>query len=276
MGDREEGHTREGTIAVEGGKLFYIEAGEGPAVLLVHGSGPGSREWSPTAENLARDHRVIRYDRRGYGRSADATLVPGWEQHYRDAAALMKELEIGPAAVVGWSAGGWVAIDLAVEHPELVSSIALVETGIPYPPAATPSVLGMLTLTRVQKMLRGDRPGAEAFLRWVHSEDGTNTLDRPDYPPDSRERMLAHASAIWADLSPRGRPSASAERLDRVRCPATLLFGDMGLSWFRRSAELFARRLPDATIETIEGSNHAFTFHQPERFAEAIREAVRG
>jgi 3-oxoadipate enol-lactonase len=274
--NREAGHPREGTIAVEGAELAYTEMGKGPPLLLVHGSGPDSRGWSPSDENLARDHRVITYDRRGYGRSADAPLVPGWEQHYRDAAWIMKELEIGPAAVVGWSGGGWIAIDLAVEHPELVRSIVLAETAIPYPPAATPSVLGMLVRTRLEKIFRGDKRGAETFLRWILTEDGTNTLDRPDYPQERTERMLANARGIWADLSPRGRPSASAERLRQVRCPVALLVGDTGLPWFRRSAELFAERLPDATIETIEGTNHAFTFHQPERFAEAIREAVRG
>jgi 3-oxoadipate enol-lactonase len=275
VADWEEGHTREGTIAVEGAELAYTEMGEGPALLLVHGSGPDSRVWSPSAEQLARDHRVITYDRRGYGRSAGAPLVAGWRQHYRDAASIMKGLEIGPAGVVGWSGGGWVAIDLALEHPELVRAIVLAETAIPYPPAAGPSVLGMLVLTRLQKIFRGERRGAETFLRWVLSEDGTNTLDRPDFPQEGAERMLANAHGIWADLSPRGRPGASADRLGLVHCPTTLLIGDMGLPWFRRSAELFTERLPDATIVTVEGSNHAFTFHQPERFAEAIREATR-
>ncbi len=75
----------------------------------------------------------------------------------------------------------------------------------------------------------------------------------------------------------RGRPNLSRAQLARVRCPVTLLVGDMGQPWFRRSAEAMAGMLPDAKVETIAGANHAFNDHQPERFADAIRRgAARG
>jgi pimeloyl-ACP methyl ester carboxylesterase len=105
-------------------------------------------------------------------------------------------------------------------------------------------------------------------------ENGTSTWDRDDYPDERRENNLGNADGMWADLNPRGRPDLSRDALEKVKCPVTLLIGDMGQAWFRKSANALASVLPDARVRTIEGTNHAFTFHQPERFAEGIIEAA--
>jgi pimeloyl-ACP methyl ester carboxylesterase len=68
---------RTGAVSVAGGELFYRAAGEGPPLLLIHGVGPDSRGWSPTFEKLAEDHRVVAYDRRGYGSSSPSPAAAG-------------------------------------------------------------------------------------------------------------------------------------------------------------------------------------------------------
>jgi pimeloyl-ACP methyl ester carboxylesterase len=262
------------TISVNGAELFYTESGKGPTLLLVHGAGHDSQAWSPSLEDLARDHRVVAYDRRGYGGSSGAPLVGGWRQHGEDAAEIIAKLGSAPIVVAGWSGGGNVALHLGAEHPDLVRSLVLAETPLVRPFAVPAPVVWKFLLIRVQRLLRGDRAAAEAFARWVTSENGSNTYDRPDYPQERREMLLRNMPGLWADFSVRGRPDLSDELLRRVYSRVTLVVGDMGQPLFRRSAEAFAERLPDATITMITGSNHAFTFHQPERFAEAIREAA--
>ena len=266
------------TISVNGAELSYTDSGQGPTLLLVHGAGQDSRAWSPSLEDLARDHRVIAYDRRGYGGSSGAPLVGGWRQHGDDAAEIIAKLGSAPIVVAGWSGGGDVALHLGAEHPDLVRSLVLAETPLvrlfAVPGPVVWKFLWKFLLIRVQRLLRGDRAAAEAFARWVTSENGSNTYDRPDYPQERRDMLLRNVPGLWADFSLRGRPDHSDALLHRVRSRVTLVVGDMGQPLFRRSAEAFAERLPDATITTITGSNHAFTFHQPERFAKAIREAA--
>jgi pimeloyl-ACP methyl ester carboxylesterase len=262
-----------GTVSVAGGELFYRVAGGGTPLLLVHGVGPDSRGWMPTFEKLAENHRVVAYDRRGYGRSSPPS-GGGWSSHAEDAVVVIEELGLSPATVVGWSGGGYVAIHLAVESPQLVRNLVLAETGLPLPPVATASYVLMFLRAQVIGRLRGHRAAAEAFLRWVLIENGSTTVDREDYPEERKERTVGNAEGIWADINPRGRPDLSRERLEKVKCPVTLLVGDMGQRWFRKSADALVGMLPDARLETIAGTNHAFTFHQPERFAEAIARAA--
>jgi pimeloyl-ACP methyl ester carboxylesterase len=262
-----------GTVAVADGELFYRVAGEGDPLLLIHGVGPDSRAWTPTFEKLAEGHRVIAYDRRGYGRSSPPS-TGGWKTHGEDASVLVEELGLSRASVVGWSGGGYVAIHLAVETPQLVRNLVLAETGLPLPPSATASYLLMFLRAQAIGRLRGHRAAAEAFLRWVLSENGGSTVDREDYPEERKELSLGNADGMWVDINPRGRPDLSRGRLEKVRCPVTVLVGDMGQRWFRKSADALVEMLPEGRLETIAGTNHALTFHQPERFAEAITRAA--
>jgi pimeloyl-ACP methyl ester carboxylesterase len=261
------------TIEVGGARLHYREAGEGDPLLLVHGSGPDSRGWRGAFDDLARDHRVIAYDRRGYGGSGGAPLGGGWQRHGEDAIELLLRLDAHPAKVAGWSGGGIVGVHLAVERPELVSSLVLAETGIARPPVAPPSFLATLLRAKIERRLRGDRAALATLLRWIMAENGTSTWDRPEYPDDRKEELYGNAPGIWADFAVRGRPDLSSKRLGRISCPVTFVLGETSQPWFGRSGEVFLEATPDADLVVIEGTNHAFTFHQPERFAEAIRAA---
>ncbi|MGZ3443019.1 MAG: alpha/beta fold hydrolase [Polyangia bacterium] len=265
---------REGTVSVGGASLFYKEAGTGSPLLLIHGGGPDSRGWSPIFEELARDHRVIAYDRRGYGKSVSAPLGGAWRRHGEDAAELLRALDATPAQVVAWSAGGYVAIDLATEHPELVRSLVLVETGLVRSPAATASFWRMVLAMKLLRLIRGDRAAIDRFMRWVTVEDVGTTWDRPEYAEERKLLIVGNRRGIWADFALRGRPDVSDRRLARIRCPVTCVLGAMGQPWFRRSAEVMLRSMPQAELVVVPGTNHAVSYHVPERVAEVIRNAL--
>jgi esterase len=123
---------RSGTVRVNGVRLYYEEHGEGPAILCVHGTGSSALLWSAAVPELARLGRVIVYDRRGCTRSErpdpyDKTSVG---EHADDAAALLDALGATPAAVIGRSYGGEVAIDLALRYPERVRGLVLLEAAV--------------------------------------------------------------------------------------------------------------------------------------------------
>jgi pimeloyl-ACP methyl ester carboxylesterase len=118
-------------IAVNGISLHYEEAGAGPPLLLIHAFPVGRRMWEPQIAALARRHRVIAYDVRGFGLS-DAPREPASYSQalsVEDARALLETLGATPAAVWGLSLGGNIALNLALTHPETVTKLILCDTG---------------------------------------------------------------------------------------------------------------------------------------------------
>src|SRR3954468_23940173 len=101
-----------GNVSAGAATLHYEQVGGGrPAVLLIHGT--AAALWGELPELLAAGHRVISYDRRGYGSSSGpqpTTLA----EHTTDAIGLLDALAVSQAVVVGWSVGGIVALDLAI------------------------------------------------------------------------------------------------------------------------------------------------------------------
>ena len=116
-------------IEANGTRLYVEESGAGDAIVLVHGFSLDTRMWDDQWEPLSSRYRVVRYDLRGFGRSALPT-----DQHYRhadDLRALTDALGIEPAHIVGLSLGGGVTLDFAVAHPDAVRSIVTVDAIMP-------------------------------------------------------------------------------------------------------------------------------------------------
>jgi pimeloyl-ACP methyl ester carboxylesterase len=116
-----------GMIEANGARFGYDEAGEGPAVVLLHAGLADRRMWDHQFTALAERHRVIRYDRRGHGESDDPE---GNVSHHRDLLAVMDALGVDEAALVGASMGGAYSLDAALAAPERVRRIALVGSGL--------------------------------------------------------------------------------------------------------------------------------------------------
>lgn len=108
-------------------RLAYDEAGAGSAIVLVHAGVADRRMWGHQFAELSKHHRVVRYDWRGYGGSADHE---GPVRHHEDLLALMDALDIPEATLVGASFGGAYAVDAALAAPERVSALALVCPGM--------------------------------------------------------------------------------------------------------------------------------------------------
>lgn len=118
-----------GMLSVNGTKLYYEEAGEGEPVILLHAHSVDSRMWDAQFEAFANHYRVIRYDLRGYGKSA----MPDPRRFFRhvdDLIDLLRQLHVSKAYLVGLSLGSMVAVDCLALHPEKVISAAVASSGL--------------------------------------------------------------------------------------------------------------------------------------------------
>lgn len=140
------------TIKVEGVDVRYHDAGEGPALVLIHGGGPGAGGWSNynrNIEELSKRFRVLAPDLPGFGQSGMKPLkspMPAWYAEIMG--KFLDELGIEKAHFVGNSLGGWISARLALDRPEKVDKLILMGTGGSTPMFSqfpTPGIVTLLT-----------------------------------------------------------------------------------------------------------------------------------
>jgi len=201
------------------GTVLHTETrGSGPAVLLIAGSGGDAAELAGVAAALADGFTVTTYDRRGNSRSPRPA---GWVQtslaeQADDAAALLAALGDRPAVLVGTSAGGSVALEVALRHPDAVRAAIIHEppilAGTTNPQAITAGLGAMIQ----QGMAAGGPPAAmELFLRWAAGDAAFASID-----PADRDRYLDNGEVFCGvELPPFMAYQPTAEAIRDARGP---------------------------------------------------------
>ena len=223
--------TVEGYVDVAGGRIHYLDQGEGPPVLLIHGAfGSGFTFLQNTfAASLAPGHRLIAPDSLAHGGSSSPVEQERYGARARAAhlEAVLDTLEIERAHVVGYSMGGWMASALAAFHPERIASLAIggwdVADGM-YTPAAAWG-LPKITYDILSAMVRRDRPD---LVAWVTPERepglaaAVNAMNDLDGLADGVARLPAPV-ALWIGQDDvyhdAGRRFAEAQGLSFISLP---------------------------------------------------------
>jgi pimeloyl-ACP methyl ester carboxylesterase len=248
-------------------ELAIEDTGRGSPVVLVHGTGVSSALWGVVPSELARARRVLAYDRRGFGRSPGPP-VRDYGVHVSDLIEILAR-GTGPAAVVGWSVGGIIALDAALQRPELVSSLVLYEP--PLHAKRHPSAALIGTIVRVQlmrRLLRDERGAARRFLRFVFAEtDGKNAMDR--WPAGFLAEVDRDAHATLLEIDAGTGEHLSAAAITTLQVPVVGIVGARTSSMPRVAMERLHRLLPDMPIRVLDGG-HGTHLDDPTGFARAI------
>ena len=247
------------TVDVNGARLWYDEAGEGPTVLLVHGGLGDSGLWEPVVPFLAERLRTIRTDLRFFGRSTGPAAPWSWEE---DVVGVLDELGVECAALVGLSLGGRVAFDVALAHPERLWALAGVAPGL------------------------GGHDGAaytgEHEARYEAAEDKLQAMleiDLEVWAPlgsDDRIRELwratPDANPLPDGVEPLPTPGAPAkERLGELTMPTLVVTASHDPAGFREIGPLVASAAPDARHVELD-SDHYVTLREPELVSRVLLE----
>ncbi len=260
-----------------GRALNVLDIGEGPPVVLVHGLPSSLQDWAEVPQKLAAlGHRVIAYDRIGYGASTRDSGGAGeytYESNARDLLALLDALGVQQATLVGWSYGGAVVQVLAVQHPERVSQLALIGS---VGPSSTEDddLLSRITASGFgEEVLRW--AGAMPFVGKAFLQENLEAMfgGESAIPAGFQERtraMLALPGTLAAFVAEmqRGRPSALQP--ERIRVPALVLHGTADLSVPLRVAQDLAAKLPNAQLLALPGGSHMLPVTDGDLVAGAI------
>jgi pimeloyl-ACP methyl ester carboxylesterase len=260
-----------GTVEIDGARLTYDEAGDGPALLLLHAGIADRRMWDDQLA-LAEHVRLVRCDLPGFG---DSTLPSGEFSPLASLAALLDRLSITRAAVLGSSFGGRLALDFALEYPERVGGLVLVGSGLGgYRMSAALDAFE----TEIGAALEAgdlDR-AAEIDLRvWV---DGPRRA--PDQlDPDMRARANAMARRVYEVASEAGRPVLPAqlaiERLEALRAPTLVIVGDQDQPDMLAIADRLAEGIAGARKVAMPGVAHLPNMEQPRVFNDIVLDFLR-
>jgi pimeloyl-ACP methyl ester carboxylesterase len=260
------------TVDVNGTRLFYTELGSGTPILLIHGTGMNADMWGDAVHDLAAHHRVIAYDRRGHSRSS-APPLNEYHLHSEDAAALLSFLNIASATVIGWSAGGIVALDLAVHHPQVVNTLVLYEPPLHAKQHPDLSLVVTLIKVQLQRRLLGQRTAATTFLRYaLSSTTGDSAFDR--WPEAWQQAMRENAAAVLAELDAGTGEQLQPSQLATITCPVTCLRGALSQSFLTKATERLTRLLPQATYEIVPNAAHGLHVDQRAAFVAIIERGV--
>lgn len=222
--------------------------------------------WEPQWEGYQRQHRVVRYDLRGFGRSP---IEPGSYSHASDLIGLIEQQGLGKTAIVGVSMGGRVALEVAIVRPELVEALVLVGAG--FPGHDWSAEMNAADEAEMAALTEGDLDAAvEVTLRtWV---DGPRrSFD--DVDPEIRARvgeMQRRAYdlqiPVWETAEEQPLVSDLSERIGEVGAPTLVLVGEEDVPDMHEIAERLERELPNAHRASITGTAHVPSLERPREF----------
>jgi pimeloyl-ACP methyl ester carboxylesterase len=269
-------------LTVAGERIHVLETGRGPPLLLIHGLGGQMGNFTHSlVALLARDHRVLVFDRPGSGHSSRASTADG--SIVRQAALvaeLIRTLGLESVDVVGHSLGGAIALALALNHPDCVRTLALVAP-LTQPQAAPPPAFKLLAIRAAP--LRA-LVGWTVATPWamLNSARTLTAIFSPQTGPADfatrggglltlRPASFIHASqdmaAVEVDLP------ALAQRYGELRCPVGILFGagDQILDAQRNGVQTASCNLAHIVLTLVDGG-HMLPVSAPAVVADFIRE----
>jgi pimeloyl-ACP methyl ester carboxylesterase len=261
---------RTGYVPVGRYSLYYEETGKGEPLILIHGGLLDRRMWDGQFELFSRWSRVIRYDNRNHGLSRG---LPDTFSYHEDLNRLMEALGIQRARLVGFSLGGAIAIDFALTHPEKVSALVLVSSGLSgY--EFRDSTLKANEKRQADAAARKDMNAyVEYFQRsWTDGPRRTPEQVNRDVRQKVRDMCKATLSKPEPDNTTAPLEPPALGRLSSIHIPTLFVLGDLDMPGIQDIAGLVLKAIPGSRKVVIRGAAHMVNMEKPEEFNEVVGE----
>lgn len=243
--------------------VYYEKQGQGEPMLLIHGLGSSTEDWAPQVAALLSSFTVITYDVRGHGRTTKPAGKYTVPQFANDAATLIERLGLGPVHVMGLSMGGMIAFQLAADHPTLVRSLVIVNSGPEMILRSWREKVAILQRRLIVRMMGMRKMGEVLAARLLpapeHAALRVTFAER--WARNDKGAYLRALSAIvgWSVMS----------RLPSITCPVLVVAADQDytpVAWKRA----YTSTMPHASLVVIPDSRHMMPVERPELFHDAI------
>ena len=229
-----------GYAPVNGIRVWYAAFGRGEPVLLLHGGLANSNYWGNQVPALAKSYRVIVVDSRGHGRSTHDERPYGYDLMASDVLGLMDFLKLPKAAVVGWSDGAILGLDIAIHHPERLSKL------FAFAANSDPSGVANIAQSTV----------FNAYIARAEKEYQVLSATPTEY-----NSFLDQISKMWAT-----QPNFTKAQLGAIKTPTWIVDADHDEAIKRENTEFMAAHIPGAGLLIQPEVSHFSFLQDPEQF----------
>jgi pimeloyl-ACP methyl ester carboxylesterase len=265
-------------IRIDGREAQYVDAGEGPALVFVHGLGAAWQSWLENIPEFAHDHRVVAMDLPGFGCSERPDGDISIEYYANWVFRLLDELGIDAGAVVGNSMGGFIAAEMAIRGPERVQRLALVSAAVFWQEYRRAQPLVELArrsdaiMARALTRVTDDVATRPRLRSWALATAGFRY-------PHLIEKQLAHELVRSARRTDGYLPALEAmadfpleEELPKISCPALIVWGAQDTLVPVKDAKRLEALIPGSRRVVFERTGHVAMLERPERFNRLLRD----
>jgi pimeloyl-ACP methyl ester carboxylesterase len=229
-----------GYAPLNGIKIWYAEFGKGEPVILLHGGLANSNYWGLQVPALEKHYRVIVMDSRGHGRSTRNDQPYGYDLMASDVVALMDYLKIKRAAIVGWSDGAILGLDIAIHHPERLTKL--------FAFAANSDPSGVADISK--------SPVFNAYIARAEKE-----YENLSATPTQYKAFLDQISKMWET-----QPNFTKADLAGIKTPTWIVDADHDEAIKRENTEFMAAQIPGAGLLLQPEVSHFSFLQDPQQF----------
>jgi pimeloyl-ACP methyl ester carboxylesterase len=235
-----------GYAPVNGVKIWYAEFGKGQPVILLHGGLANSNYWGNLVPALDKHYRVIVMDSRGHGRSTRNDQPFGYDLMASDVVALMDYLKIKKAAIVGWSDGAILGLDVAINHPDRVTKL--------FAFAANSDPSGVADISK-----------SDVFNAYIARAE--KEYEKLSATPTQYKAFLDQIGKMWAT-----QPNFTKAQLTAIKTPTWIVDADHDEAIKRENTEFMAATIPGAGLLLQPEVSHFSFLQDPAQFnADVLR-----
>lgn len=241
----------------------YDTSGAGPAVLFIHGLGSSTRDWEMQVPFFSKNFQVVTYDVRGHGKSDKPPGPYSVPLFAQDATGLIKALDLQKTNVVGISMGGMIAFQLAIDAPDLINSLVIVNSG---PELVIRTMKDRMNLWQRRLIVR------LLGMRKMGAVLGGRLFPKPEH-----EEIRQLFADRWAENDTRAYQDAMnalvgwsvSDRLSQIACPVLVIAADEDYTPIS-AKEAYVKKLRDAEFVVVPDSRHATPVEHPEVFNQVV------
>lgn len=243
--------------------LNYEITGKGPSILFIHGLGSSQRDWEEQVTYFSKEYRVVAFDVRGHGQSDKPPGPYSIKLFSDDTAELIRALDLSPSHIVGISMGGMIAFQIAVDYPDLLKSMTIVNSG--------PE---MIARSFKEKLMIFQR---SVIFRLLSMQKIGEILAGRLFPNTGQEELREKMIHRWAENDKRAYMDSFkalvgwsvSDKISAIECPALVIAADEDYTPVSLK-EAYVARMKDAQLSVIKDSRHATPLDQPSEFNKTL------